>query len=182
MVKNNKIDNITICGGSLCIDFVNTVKNRVTVPLADYLSSFEDLLYWSQRMEIISPNQFRELNARATNQAKEAELFFKKCIAYREVLFELLLALSKKEKVPAPVLETCNLHIETHMPYIRLKQSQNGFEETWAFQEDDFRLITAPIVNDCYELLISDKLDKLKECPKCGWIFSDTTKNGKRRW
>jgi predicted RNA-binding Zn ribbon-like protein len=29
---------------------------------------------------------------------------------------------------------------------------------------------------------LSDKLERVKECPNCGWLFLDTTKNGKRRW
>ncbi|MEJ7682514.1 MAG: CGNR zinc finger domain-containing protein [Segetibacter sp.] len=37
-------------------------------------------------------------------------------------------------------------------------------------------------MNDSYETLLSDKLSRIKECGNCGWLFYDSSKNGKRRW
>jgi len=54
--------------------------------------------------------------------------------------------------------------------------------ESWLLEEDSYKKIVAPILNDSYELLLSEKLFKVKECPGCGWLFYDGTKNGKRRW
>jgi predicted RNA-binding Zn ribbon-like protein len=33
-------------------------------------------------------------------------------------------------------------------------------------------------------LSVSDKLNRVKECPgeNCGWLFLDTSKNGSRQW
>jgi predicted RNA-binding Zn ribbon-like protein len=31
-------------------------------------------------------------------------------------------------------------------------------------------------------LLTQGQLDRLGECPSCGWLFLDTSKNRRRRW
>jgi predicted RNA-binding Zn ribbon-like protein len=38
------------------------------------------------------------------------------------------------------------------------------------------------IVKSLYDLITETDLARIKECPTCGWVFYDETKNGKRRW
>ncbi len=182
MVKNFKIDNITICGGSLCIDFINTVKDRMSRPVDDYFSGFDDFLYWAERLKIINNKQYKSIERNAKRQKEEAGLYFEDAIAYRETLFELFLAISKGKKVAPHILESSNQMFAAYLPYLKLIQHQNKFIENWSFDEGSFKNLLAPVVNDCYELLLSGKTDRIKDCPKCGWIFLDTTKNGRRRW
>ena len=33
-----------------------------------------------------------------------------------------------------------------------------------------------------YDILTTANMEKIKECPSCGGLFIDRTKNGKRRW
>lgn len=44
--------------------------------------------------------------------------------------------------------------------------------------------ILGPLAWAAFDLLRTDRLDRLKQCPPvdCGWLFLDTTKNGTRRW
>jgi predicted RNA-binding Zn ribbon-like protein len=40
-----------------------------------------------------------------------------------------------------------------------------------------------PVAASAVELLTSASLERVKVCPDtCGWLFLDTTKNGRRRW
>jgi predicted RNA-binding Zn ribbon-like protein len=39
-----------------------------------------------------------------------------------------------------------------------------------------------PIIHSAGELFLSDELGHVKECPGCGWLFLDTSKNQSRRW
>ncbi|WP_412543337.1 CGNR zinc finger domain-containing protein [Longispora sp. K20-0274] len=32
------------------------------------------------------------------------------------------------------------------------------------------------------ELMLHGPFDRLGECPSCGWLFLDTSRNGQRRW
>jgi predicted RNA-binding Zn ribbon-like protein len=42
----------------------------------------------------------------------------------------------------------------------------------------------APIVKSAADLLLSDMLDRVKQCEgdPCGWLFLDTSRNRSRRW
>ena len=39
-----------------------------------------------------------------------------------------------------------------------------------------------PVLFDAAELLTAGNYDRLKHCPSCHWLFSDQTRNGRRRW
>ena len=42
-----------------------------------------------------------------------------------------------------------------------------------------------PVAHSAAELLISDDLDRVKQCADdrgCGWLFVDTSRNRSRRW
>ena len=182
MVKNSKIDNITVCGGSLCIDFINTVRNRTTLPLEDYLSDFNDLLYWSKRLSVIDAAAYKKIELNAINNKRKADLFFKGALDFRELLYKIFCGICKGKKIPAADLEEYNKILSAYFPFIQLKRSGFNFVEDWNFEQDSLMYILAPVVNDSYELLLTDKLKRIGECPKCRWLFLDTTKNGKRRW
>lgn len=182
MVKNKKIDNITICGGALTVDFINTVRDRVTTPLPDYLDSFSDLLYWALRIELIDNKKFREISEYAGQHPKKAAAFFDEAVATRELLYQLLHFVSQQREVPGTLLDNFYNLTAKYFPFLKLEQQDGTFVEKWDFESGSFMYILAPIVKDGYELLLNAQLERLKECPKCAWLFLDTTRNGKRRW
>ena len=182
MLKNNLLDNISINGGALCLDFVNTVHDRKNKPLRDYLSGFDDLVYWAKKLLLIDSGVFKMLQETATEKKQNANLFFIEAIMLRELLHRIFKAVSEGKKVTTKDLDEFNNLLSSYFPFLKLKQQANSFNEDWSLTSDNFYKITAPIINSAYELLLSDKLLKVKECPNCGWLFWDTTKNGKRRW
>ncbi len=183
MVKNDKIDRITICGGALCIDFINTVKDRVSNPMMDYLSDFADLLYWAKRLEIIDVRSYKELLQHATRHPNQASAFFKETIAFRELLYQVLHTTVKTGKATPALLDGYNRVLADYFSCKKIEQLNSELVSGWHFGKGSFKHILAGIVDDSYELLLSaDLLEKVKECPKCHWLFLDTTKNGKRRW
>ncbi|HYN87467.1 MAG TPA: CGNR zinc finger domain-containing protein, partial [Ardenticatenaceae bacterium] len=46
----------------------------------------------------------------------------------------------------------------------------------------DPRLVLWPVAYSAGQLLLSPELARLKQCPGCGWLFLDLTKNQGRRW
>ena len=182
MVKNKLLDNISIDGGILCLDFANTVHDRKNEPLKDYFTSFNDLLYWAKKLRIIDTNTFRLLEKTATEKRQKANSFFSESIMLRELVHRIFKAISEGKKCASEDLDEFNSFLSSYFSFLHLTQRANGFNEDWSLVPDDFYRITAPIINSAYELLLSDKLARVKECPNCGWLFLDTTKNGKRRW
>jgi predicted RNA-binding Zn ribbon-like protein len=38
------------------------------------------------------------------------------------------------------------------------------------------------VLKAAHDVLLTEEHARIKECPRCGRFFLDTTKNGKRRW
>lgn len=182
MVKNGKIANIKLDGGTLCLDYINTVHNRKEEPLPDYLLNITDLIDWAMKVELLDAKKTKPLETLATSNPQKAEQFFKEAISIRELLYRIFYAISEGKNISAADLELYNKHLSQYFPFLQLKQQHGIYKEDWNLPIESFYRITAPLINDAYELLLSEKLERIKECPNCGWLFLDTTKNGKRRW
>jgi predicted RNA-binding Zn ribbon-like protein len=63
----------------------------------------------------------------------------------------------------------------------QLMKEENHYKTTWKVDES-FDALLWPIVHSAGELPLSEELDHVKECPSCGWLFLDTSKNQSRRW
>ncbi|MGH8827210.1 MAG: CGNR zinc finger domain-containing protein, partial [Jiangellaceae bacterium] len=42
--------------------------------------------------------------------------------------------------------------------------------------------LSASICASAMQVLTTGPLDRLGRCPGCGWLFIDTSRNGRRRW
>jgi predicted RNA-binding Zn ribbon-like protein len=51
----------------------------------------------------------------------------------------------------------------------------------WRRTGDPRRVLWA-VADSAVELLRHGPLDRVGECPSCGWVFLDTSRNGRRRW
>ena len=51
-----------------------------------------------------------------------------------------------------------------------------------AAMPDHPRLAATARIESAAELLVSEKINSVKSCGGCGWLFLDTTKSGRRRW
>lgn len=182
MVKNLEIDNMHLDGGLLCLDFINTVHGRKENPLRDYLFGIQDLIHWAKRLKLIDEKTVKKLFDETKSQSKKSAKFFGDAIAFRELLYIMFWNIIAGKKIPTAELDEYNKILKNYFPYLQIKQSNRGFEEEWMLEGEDFKRLLAPILNNSYETLLSDKLGRIKECPNCGWLFYDTTKNGMRKW
>ena len=62
--------------------------------------------------------------------------------------------------------------------------ANNALNWTYTFEERKLDQMLWPIIRSAAELLTSDKLDRVCECPgeNCGWLFIDMSRNRSRRW
>lgn len=182
MVINKKIDSISLDGGTLCLDFVNTVHHRKKKPREDYLFHIHDLLAWGVKMGLLDKRAQQHLAARALEHPKQAARFYSAALNFRELLYAIFLSVSQGKKPDASSMKAFNNLFPEYFSGLTITQQKEGFRKTWNFPPDSFLTITSPIFMDAFELLLSDKLERIKECPNCGWLFLDSTRNGKRRW
>jgi len=182
MIKNDLIDAIRLDGGVLCLDFVNTIPDRMDGTARDNLRSIDDLLYWARKAGSIDNRSFAALEKACYHYEKKATDFFVQAVALRSLIYSIFKAISRQQKVKASDLDAFSELLPQYFSFLKIGVCKNGFIESWDFGTNHFYAITAPILKSAHALLLSDKLQRVKECPNCGWIFLDTTRNGRRRW
>ena len=182
MVKNEKIKSISLDGGSPCLHFINTVHNWVDEVVPDYLLSPIDLVVWAKKAGILRGTLITSLESWTESNPKRAEQGLKRAKALREVMHRIFYAISQQKNVNPADLQSFNKYLSDLLPAIRLRFLHGTFVEEWSNSGKGFDRILAPVVKDAYDLLLSDKLARVKNCPSCGWIFLDTSRNSSRRW
>jgi predicted RNA-binding Zn ribbon-like protein len=182
MVKNPLIDNLRLDGGVLCLDFVNTIPDRFDGSNRDHIQTLHDLIYWARKAKVIDGAGSTSLEKAASANERKAKEFLTEAIQLRSLIYSLFQPVSQQQKLRSPDLEQFNKLVSKYFPFLQLAAERDGFAEQWSFESNHFYSITAPIVKSAYDLLLSDKLGRVKQCPNCGWLFLDATKNGKRRW
>jgi predicted RNA-binding Zn ribbon-like protein len=173
-----------LTGGSVCLDFVNTVDSRPTPRRQDLLLNFSELLRWSRQSGIWMPQQALRLSNHAQRHPREASAALNRAKAFREVLFRIFFAIAHQQAPPQPDLAALNDTLRKITQQVRLAAGRNGFTWEWAGAEDSFDRILWPIARSAADLLTSDERSRIRACAaeECDWLFVDRSRNRKRRW
>jgi predicted RNA-binding Zn ribbon-like protein len=174
------LETLELVGGSLSLDFVNTINSRVN-PEHDYLINYFDLIGWANKVGVIPDTQNNQLQKRARQNAEEAEEALQKALTLRELLYRLF---SNAAKGTDPKKEDMVSFVKYYGESITQGQffkNDNHYITAWRVDQA-FDALLFPIIHSAGELLQSDDLTHVKECPGCGWLFLDTSKNQSRRW
>ena len=169
------IDAIRLDGGRLCLDFVNTIHDRFAAVPEDYVATPGRYAEWARR---VGAADAMELPASGeTHLMRDVR-------ALRDAVFGVLAAATDDRAIPAGALRVANAWL------LEARKDQ-------ALGPDGrLRLVCPPgdarrplkcIALDLVDTLEAERSGqlKLKRCANhtsCGWLFADTSKNGKRRW
>ena len=174
------LENLELVGGALCLDFVNTINSRLHTE-HDYLLQYSDLVGWANKVGILSTVQTNQLLKRAKQPSKEADHALKTSRALRDLIYTILSKTAKGSEPNQEDLEfLLQMYAEAISHAVFLKEG-NHYTTTWK-ADQSFDGMLWPVVHSAGELLLSGELGKVKECPGCGWLFLDTSKNQSRRW
>jgi predicted RNA-binding Zn ribbon-like protein len=174
------LNTLELVGGALCLDFANTINSR-RHPEHDYLIHYSDLVGWANKVGILSPTQTNQLRKRAKQNPDEAENALQKALSLRELLYRLFSSTAKGSEPNKKDMETFIPIYGEALSHGRLLKKDNHYTTTWNVDET-FEAVLWPILHSAGELLLSEELGQVKECPGCGWLFLDTSKNQSRRW
>lgn len=184
MAKVRSIASLSIDSTVLCCNFVNTVSSWVDADSYDYLQSYDDFIDWCSKVNIADTAQLEAMGAVSTRQPEEASAALTRIKEIRFILHRLIAAVAKG--LVAEIhhfLPTFNLLLRVDTaPRQQLLYSDGKFLRNQLNKAGD---LTAPIwlaVESLSTLLVDHDPARIKECPKCGWVFLDETKNGKRVW
>lgn len=174
------LETLEIIGGALCLDFVNTINSRQD-PEHEYLTSYAELANWTAKVGILSAEQNHRLQKQARQDEKIAEHALKKAIDHRELLFRLFVKLAKgSEPNKGDMADFIKLYGEA-MASSQLIRTEDRFSPRWK-PDQTYEAILWPIIYSAGQILFSKEVTQVKECPSCGWLFLDVSKNQTRRW
>ena len=164
-------------------------KPAPTIPLdfaneGGRLHTYEDLLSWEQKADLIGPNSRRNLSA-GSDRAKAAAV--KDAEALAATLRVLFQAAAREEALPQKALDHLNAIVRETAGWRRIAACEDGGRRIdcgWDFKGAPPSAVLGPIVWRAVELLETGPLDRVKECAsdECGWLFLDTSKNRSRQW
>lgn len=181
MVKKT-IETISLDGGSLCLDFINTINDRFVVDPLDYLGSGQDLVKWAYRLKITENDTHKKLLKYIDIHPQAASEFLQQAKSIRELIYKIFLSISHNNEIQKEHLVTFNKIIPDYFSKLQIEVKDGSTIESWDYKQEDLHRILAPVLKDAYTLLLEGNRDRIRECPKCGWLFFDKSKNGRRRW
>jgi predicted RNA-binding Zn ribbon-like protein len=181
---------VELLGGSLCLDFVNTIEPRVqpsdgTVP-QDYLTGYTDLLMWSQHAGILSAVEAVELQAESMREMELAQETLDQMLTLREVIYQIFLAIAQQRQIEPEALDILRDAYADAMQHARFASTEGTFAVEWIHQPVNLLRPLWPVVYSAVELLLRGEHKRIKDCETggegCGWLFYDISKNTSRRW
>jgi predicted RNA-binding Zn ribbon-like protein len=182
MSVHKSITTLRLDGGVLCLDFVNTISKRKKEAPCDYLCGFKDFLQWYGHTGALSAKIIHTLERLAKEYPQKAATVFEKSIQLRELLYRLFTAVIA-HKLPAPAdLMQLNGYIGDAYANIEMSWSAGTREGKLQFNAPALEQVNWWLIKSAVELYTSGKLIQVKECPACGWLFLDKSRNSSRKW
>lgn len=183
MVTNSKFKFI---GGSICLDFVNTVGGWISSGakrdyadriLGEKFENLGDLAEWGRLAGIVTATEARDLAGDPGTALLDQAIWF------REALYRVAKSLVEGWAPPAADLELVNREIAAAETHRRLAFSHGKLVRTWNDASASKRILWT-VAESASELLPSPEAASLRQCPgeECGWLFLDTSRNHARRW
>ena len=174
------LETLEIVGGALCLDFVNTINSRRN-PEHDYLTVYSDLVNWASKVGIMSTLQAGRLQKQARQNVEMAESAFKKALEFRELLYRLFASLARGGEPKKDDMALFSTFYGEAISHSQLVRTDNYFTLNWQVDQT-YDASLWPIAYSAGQILLSEELAQIKECPGCGWLFLDISKNQSRRW
>lgn len=184
-----------LVGGALCLDFVNTVRGRVSNAdrrggrddadriVGERLASYDALLRWTVLAGVLTTGQAKLLAQEASERPADAEAALARALAVREAMYRVFRAAIHEWPPREDDLETLNRELRIARAHERLVASPRyGFE--WNETRGALDRMVWPVVRSAAELLTSASLERVGQCPgdECGWLFLDTSRSRRRQW
>ena len=168
----------------LCLDFANTLENRLTGDPHETLNHYSDLLTWGRRRGILTEHEAEHLARVAARRPEEATSILERAVVLREAVYRIFSAVAGG-RAPQPAdLAGLNAALAAALVSLRVVATGDGFAWVWAQGEQALDRVAWPVAVSAADLLTSSERRAARECAaaNCGWLFLDTTRNRSRRW
>ncbi|MEV6522246.1 ABATE domain-containing protein [Longispora sp. NPDC051575] len=147
-----------LVGNALCLDLANTVNER-PVPERDWIDTPDGLAAWAGLVG--------RAPGGTVEQARDL----------RESIYRVFSALTRDAAPPPRDLKTLFEVYAAALPSAAFARDGAHGSLRWPAGH-----LLGEAAASAVDLLTHGPLDRLGECPSCGWLFVDTSRNGQRRW
>ncbi|HEX4205311.1 MAG TPA: ABATE domain-containing protein [Ktedonobacteraceae bacterium] len=173
-----------VSAGCLCLDFVNTLENRLYPVSRELLQSYQHLMAWGQQTNSINTEQTEQLLVQAEQYPQAADAVLQRAISMREAMYRVFTALAQSASPAASDIALLNNELAQTLSQSRLVQDTTHFAWDWTFSPHALDYVLWPTVRSAADLLTSPDLHMLRVCAAedCSWLFLDSSKNQTRRW
>ncbi|UCC44612.1 MAG: CGNR zinc finger domain-containing protein [Candidatus Zixiibacteriota bacterium] len=180
--QGRSIDSLRLYGGVLCLDFVNTVHSRVEAVTFDYIKDYGDLLRWLRRCEAAPDQVMSMLKEWYATDRQGSDTALNEIKEIRDLLYRITSALAAGGSPEKTDLNRFQNLVEKTWAYLSIEPGRRSWKWAWSSQKIDLGHPVRLVIKSAAELLLSDHVVRIKECPACGWVFLDRSKNSSRRW
>jgi predicted RNA-binding Zn ribbon-like protein len=184
-------------GGLLCLDFANTVEPRggptpeppPGTSLRDELTSYEDLVAWTARMDALPVETALALLETAGQTPDAAQDVLVRGIVLREAIYRIFWMTAQQQPPDASDLAILVREYADGAAHAVLAADEEGMAWRWPEDGQDLRRPLWPLAWSATDLLTTGDLQRVKVCPgvpgqavPCSWLFYDATRSRTRRW
>jgi predicted RNA-binding Zn ribbon-like protein len=181
-VDTRQIATLQLDGGCLVFDFTNTINSRRSTSAYEYLNQYQDLLAWAVKVGMIMDDERALLALEAEENAERAEGEYLRVMRTREVLYALFSMIAAGSAPDKAVVEAFNTELSGALRSVQLTIGKHIATVQFRSDQSSLGKPLNAILKSAYDVLMTESFTRMKECPSCGWLFLDKTKNGKRRW
>jgi predicted RNA-binding Zn ribbon-like protein len=155
-----------LIGGRWSLDLVNTVSWPGKDREHDWLATPGNVIAWLAAVGLPAPETVPVSDLDDVRHIRSA-------------VAGILTPVCNWEKPSPGAVEAFNRHLKRAQGQRRI----DPVELRWAWKPPEaVRSFFNPVVLDAAELVAGERNGRLKNCPSCGWLFEDQTRNGRRRW
>jgi predicted RNA-binding Zn ribbon-like protein len=172
-MKKPSTQDFQFIAGTLELDFVNTVGNRLGRP-RDYLPDAVEFRRWVRLAGFLgnqAPPNLSKAGLRLVRQV-------------REELYALFLPLAMGRGISHRALHKLNCQLNRTARKRQLCCNRGTVDWIWKTSRNDPDRVLAPVLLSAATLLVSQFRNQIRQCEdeSCGWLFLDRSKAGTRRW
>lgn len=189
-------ENMKFVGGSLCLDFVNTVdawasspgksqgRQYGDTPLREKIVDYNALVRWGQLASALSVSVANHLIEYAANHPPNAAAMLARALRLRRALYRILKAVLQRWEPEETDLDVLHRELAIARKHERLSYREGAFYWTWNDESESLDRMLWPVARAAADLLTAPDLNRLRQCKgeECGWLFLDTSRNRSRHW
>lgn len=172
-----------LVGGDVVIDLLNTVTAREAEPI-DWLDSYEQALEWATLTQHFDRRVLAALEQLSTAEPAAAALALQRLRELRETVYDVVAGAIRGEVQPQERLGRLESLWKDAVAHARLSLSDRRADLELAVESSRLDYLGHELALRAFELLQTFPVARTRICmgARCGWIFIDRSKAGRRRW